>query len=230
MTPLGDSGRTEQLTELLACVSSCRDVAGAAAPALGRALALLDADAGAIGWDGAVLARASAERCPEAVARLLEAAGEPPAQPAPEWHCLRQQLHPTSGWLTVARAGREFSARDRELLRLLGRMLGVGLEAVAALADERARRTRSERRADERARELAMLGERQDLLERISRVQRAIVERTSLKLVLDMILGDVAELLDADVGVFQRSTATTLTTCASCLAAACPARHGAASR
>ncbi len=77
-------------------------------------------------------ARCSRVRLASAAPRRWHACSTRPAsrrRSPPEWHCLRQQLHPTSGWLTVARAGREFSPRDRELLRLLG----VGLEALAAM-------------------------------------------------------------------------------------------------
>jgi diguanylate cyclase (GGDEF)-like protein len=63
----------------------------------------------------------------------------------------------------------------------------------------------ADRQASQNARLLAALRERQVLLERLSRLQRSIVDRRSLHEVLDALVESACELLGDDVGVLCRS-------------------------
>jgi diguanylate cyclase (GGDEF)-like protein len=69
---------------------------------------------------------------------------------------------------------------------------------MRVLDDERALRERSEQQALENAALLATLKERQALLEKVSKIQRAIVQRAKLADVLDSIVAGVSELVNPD--------------------------------
>jgi diguanylate cyclase (GGDEF)-like protein len=71
----------------------------------------------------------------------------------------------------------------------------------SVLQNEHALRANSEQQADENARLLEALRERQVLLERLAQLQRGIVDRLPLHEVLDAVVEGACELLDCPVGV-----------------------------
>jgi diguanylate cyclase (GGDEF)-like protein len=106
--------------------------------------------------------------------------------------------------LVVARAAEEFDRAELDLLRGMGRVLSLGLRAIRLIQAERSHRVDSDRQASQNARLLAALRERQVLLERLSRLQRSIVDRRSLPEVLDALVESACELLGDDVGLLRR--------------------------
>ncbi|HET7486922.1 MAG TPA: EAL domain-containing protein [Acidimicrobiales bacterium] len=101
--------------------------------------------------------------------------------------------------LVLARSGGEFSAHEAALVRAMARVLSMTLRMLRTLDAERRSRERSERHAEENARLLASLQERQSLLERLFRIQRSISHRAPIRQVLDAICEGAAELMGDDV-------------------------------
>src|SRR3954469_20071822 len=71
----------------------------------------------------------------------------------------------------------------------------------SVLQNERALRADSEHQAEENARLLDSLRERQVLLERLAQLQRGIVDRLPVHEVLEAVVEGACELLDCRVGV-----------------------------
>jgi len=97
------------------------------------------------------------------------------------------------GHLLVARSGEDgFTVDEAILLRGLARVLDLRVEAVRTFESER-------RQAEENARLLVSLWERQRLLEQLARIQRAITRREPLAQILDAITMGARELFGDDV-------------------------------
>jgi diguanylate cyclase (GGDEF)-like protein len=107
--------------------------------------------------------------------------------------------------LVVARLSEPFDRAEVDLLRGMGRVLTLGLRAIRLLQAERSHFADADRQASQNARLLAALRERQVLLERLSRLQRSIVDRRALHEVLDALVESACELLGDDVGMLRRS-------------------------
>jgi diguanylate cyclase (GGDEF)-like protein len=201
MADLGESWTTQQLVEFLSLVSSFPDEQSAICGAVERAAEALEAEVGAVVSDGQLLASTgfSEDHVP---ARQLVAAGEgrlttlevPGAGTCAVISVPLEEQVP--GHLVLARGGGEaFTRQETNLLRGMGRVLTLALQALRVLGDERALRERSEEQALENAGLLATLQERQALLERLSKIQRSIVQRATLTEVLDAVVEGAAECL-----------------------------------
>jgi len=92
-----------------------------------------------------------------------------------------------------------FDTEELGLLRAMARVLTMSLRTTRALEAERELRERSERQAAENAHLLTVLREREELLARLSRIQKSIVRRTALEDVLETIVGGATELLQDEV-------------------------------
>jgi len=206
----GTSWSAHQLTEFLAAVSGVPDAAAALRAGVERATEALEADVGAlVSQDGVAAAIGYARgQLPEsellaaAQARdgVLDVAGVGPCRVL----SVRFDDLP-EGRLLVARSGDEpYSLDERNLMRGLARVLSLSLRGAGVLAEERRLRQESERQAEQNARLLSSLRERQALLERLSLIQRAISSRAPLSEVLDVIAIGAQELLDAEVVGLRR--------------------------
>ena len=102
-------------------------------------------------------------------------------------------------FLVLARSGDPFSHDETALVRSMARVLSLTLRMLRTLEAERGSREKSERQAEENAQLVISLQERQDLLERLFRIQRSISHRAPIGEVLDAITEGAAELLGDDV-------------------------------
>lgn len=201
----GEGWSTQQLIELLAHVSSFTDEASAMRGAIERAAEAVEAEAAALIRDGRVVASVGfpAGEVPEAA--LVGASGghggELELTGLGECHaaCVPVDGSP-AGRMVVARAGTDaFDREETALLRGMARVLSLSLQTLRLLEEERRLRSRSEEQAAENVRLVTELSERQMLLERLSRIQRSIVERANRDDVLDAIVSGASELLGVEV-------------------------------
>jgi diguanylate cyclase (GGDEF)-like protein len=106
--------------------------------------------------------------------------------------------------IVVARAGNEpFTSIESSLVAAMGRALILTLRSLELIGNERRIRADTERAAAENSRLLAALRERQELLERLSRLQRAIVARTPVHEVLEAVAEGACELLGDEVAAVR---------------------------
>ncbi|MDP8969892.1 MAG: EAL domain-containing protein [Actinomycetota bacterium] len=102
--------------------------------------------------------------------------------------------------IVLARCGSEgFDPEEVSLLRAMARVLALALRMLNTLDVERALRELYERQAEDNARLLASLQDRQALLEHLTLIQRAISTRAPLQQVLDAVTAAAAQLLVDDV-------------------------------
>ena len=207
-SPSGDwSG--QQLAEFLAAVSSFGHEDAALVGAAERVAEALEAEVGAIVQAGRVVSCVGFPRGRTPEAELCEAAaGERVVIDVPgAGSCavlsigLEDDTVDGAGpsWLVLARSGGGFSPDESALARAMVRVLTLTLRMLRTLEAERRSRERSELHAEENARLLETLRERQTLLERLFGIQRSISHRAPITEVLDAVAKGAAELLGADV-------------------------------
>ena len=166
-----------QLAEFLAAVSSFTDQASATRGAVERAAEAFEAEVGAVVMDGELAASVGYAPGDEPATRLVDLAGQGPEEAeVPGVGTCRILSVPLdegrSSRFLLARVGdAPFNVDERNLLRSMGRVLGLILEMI----------------------------ERQKLLERLSRIQRSISHRAPLQEVLDSITSGAQELLAVEV-------------------------------
>jgi diguanylate cyclase (GGDEF)-like protein len=203
MADLAESWTTQQLVEFLSLVSSFPDEQSAIAGAVERAAEALEAEVGAVVSDGRLLA-STGFSANNVQVELLSAAAEgavtsievPGAGVCEVISVALEEGMPAR--LVLARAGEAFDRQEANLLRGMARVLTLALHALHVLSEERALRARSEEQALENAGLLATLKQRQALLERLSEIQRSIVQRAELAGVLDAVVTGAAEFLGLD--------------------------------
>jgi diguanylate cyclase (GGDEF)-like protein len=105
--------------------------------------------------------------------------------------------------IVLAREGRPLAADETALARAMGTLLAVRLRSLRLIESERRLRDSSERQAAENLRLLGSLLERQELLERLSRIQRAIVDRRPVHEVLEAIAEASCELIGDEVSMLR---------------------------
>jgi hypothetical protein len=197
------SGTTSQLIELLTAVADLPDQVKVVRLAVEHAAAALGAEVAMVVVDEQIqCAVGPALVDPRQVATALRGASDAVAV-ARLGSCAVlvapcDRLPGTS--LLVARSSPTgFDRDDAELLRGLAQVLSLALKARQLVEDERGQRTASDVQAADNAALLASLGERQVLLERLSRIQRSISSRQPLLDVLDAIVAGAADLLREDI-------------------------------
>ncbi len=198
-----ESWSTQQLTEFVAQVGAFEDEDAAIRGAIERAAEALEAEVAAVVRDGKLLGSIGFPIGDVPVEELIAAAaGELPTLEVPgAGSCvvISVELDDGPDRLLVARHGQEsFSRHEANLLRGMARVLALTLQSLETLSAERRLRTQSELQAKENAELLKSLRERQELLERLSRIQRSIVRRAKLETVLDTIVSGASELLRAN--------------------------------
>jgi diguanylate cyclase (GGDEF)-like protein len=200
---IAESWSTQQLTEFVTLVGAFGNEAAAIRGAIERASEAFEAEVGAVVRDGELLASIGYDIDAVPVEQLLlAAAGEIPALEVPgvgACAVISAEIEDGAGRLLLARHGQEsFTRHEANLLRGMAQVLTLTLYSLETLALERLLRTQSERQAEENAELLKSLRERQELLERLFKIQRSIVRRTKLETVLDTIVAGASELLRAD--------------------------------
>jgi diguanylate cyclase (GGDEF)-like protein len=199
------SWSTQQLTELLALVSSLPHEADIVQRALEHAVESLEGDVGAVVTDDEVVASLgyAADAVPveelRAAARgeinVLEVRGAG----ACEVLVVDCDASPLRR-LVLGRVAREgYSSEERSLCRGFARVLSLALQARQTLQQEREQRAASEENALHHQVLLASLSERQLLLERLARIQRSISTRRPLHEVLDAIVVGATELIGDEI-------------------------------
>lgn len=203
MPGTAESWSTQQLIEFVTLVGGFKDEQAAILGAIERAAEALDAEVAAVVREGAVLASIGfpVDDVPEGEL-IAAAAGDVPALEVPgvgSCVVVCAELDEAAGRIVLARHGEEaFSRQEANLLRGMARVLALALQSLHTLSAERRARTEGEVQAEENAKLLESLRERQALLERLSRIQRSIVRRAKLETVLDTIVSGAADLLRAD--------------------------------
>jgi len=201
---------THQLTEFLAAVSASGDEHAATIEAIERAAEALEAELGAVVRAGSVVASVGFPRGRVPAAQLIEvaAAGGVDMVALPGVGTCATAVvalgDDSSGRLVLARmSGERFGPEDISLLRGMSRVLALTLQLLRVLGDERTLREQSERQAAEKARLLASLQERQQLLEQLSRLQRCISERTPLDRVLAAVVDGARALAGTELALLR---------------------------
>ena len=196
---------TQQLTELLALMSSLPADANVVQRALEHAVESLEGDVGAIVAGGTVLASMGyAEQAIPADILVEAAHGERTMLSVPgagdcDVFVVNCDALPGGRLLLGRLAPASFTSEERSLLRGFARVLSLTLAAHRTLQREREQRLVSEREAQHRQKLLVALGERQELMVRLSRIQRSISTRRPLHEVLQGIVVGAAELIGDEI-------------------------------
>jgi PAS domain S-box-containing protein len=194
----------QQLTGFLAMVSSAEDERTASHVAVERAAEALESDAAALVSRGRVVAsvgvQLDAELAEVAEGRStrldLPGRGEP--------RTLAITVEPdTPSRLVFARAGDDFTAEEVYLARGMAHVLSLSLRLFRLAAEERRQRHEAETQSELNQRLLDSLQERQELLERLARIQRSITHGVSREDVLEAICEGARELLGDEVSGLQ---------------------------
>jgi diguanylate cyclase (GGDEF)-like protein len=196
-----DSWSTDRLTEFLARLSTYDDLADAARFGVQQAVEAVEAEAGALVRDGTVVAAVGLEQMQIPVGEIVAAAAgrthTVKAGTSSVFRLISAPLeHDGDAQLVVVRRGEALlSNEERGLLDGMARALGLSLRALRLLTGERSLRNHSEQQAREHVRQLDTLRRRQVLLERLGKIQRAIVDRAVLDDVLAAIVSGAGETL-----------------------------------
>jgi PAS domain S-box-containing protein len=200
---------TQQLTGFLAAVSSAEDGRTANRVAVERAAKALGADVAALLSRGEVVAsvgvtgddglgRALAGIAAGHTDRLsVPDLGECPALAIPVDDAVPASL------VIARRRGEGFELDELHLARGMARVLGLSLRLFRLAAEERRQRHEAETQAELNQRLLESLQERQELLERLARIQRSITHGAARQDVLEAISHGARELLSDDVAGLQ---------------------------
>jgi PAS domain S-box-containing protein len=212
VTPSPVNWSTQQLTGFLAVVSSAGDEQTATRLAVERAAEALDAEVAALVRMGKVVASIGLTAGPGSDNSLLEVVknrattmvvpgvGDCPALAIPV-----EDDAPAS--IVLARHGAGgFAVDELHLARGMARVLGLSLRLFRLAAEERGQRHEAETQSELNQRLLESLQERQELLERLSRIQRSIAHGAGRRELLEAIVNGAAELLGDDVAAVRLLT------------------------
>ncbi|HKN92581.1 MAG TPA: EAL domain-containing protein, partial [Acidimicrobiia bacterium] len=192
----------QQIAEFLAAVSAYEDEPAALDGAVERAAEAMEAEVAAVVRRGEVPASVGFRTGRTPVEALVAAAapGAAPVLHVPGVGDCATATVPVDDATTllVARSGGPFASEEALLLRGMGRVLAQALRMLRALDNERALRLEALRQMEENQRLVAVLQERQTLLERLFRIQRSISHRMPVGEVLDSITEGAAALLGDD--------------------------------
>ena len=211
---MGSAGRpprqeSAELAEFLALISSFGTERTAMGKGVERVAEILDADAVALVRDGSVIAAAGfadGYALGEGLVAVAEGRARSLAVPGVgECAAASTSLEGQRplNLVVARRAGTPFGREELALLAGMGRVLTLELRNLRLLENERTLRSESEHQANENARLLEALRERQVLLERLSQLQRAIVDRLPVHEVLEAVVDGACELLGDEVGALR---------------------------
>jgi diguanylate cyclase (GGDEF)-like protein len=179
MTFQAESWTTQQLAEFLSVVSSFTEEGDALRGCVERVAEAMDTEVAALVRDGEVVASIGFPAGAAPVEKLVDAAVQPrfqrPFGALGVCTGMCSAVGDDGGSLLVARVGSEgFSQEEGDLLRGMGRVLGLSLRSIRLIGE---------------------LQERQTLLERLTLLQRSIASRDELDDVLEAIVTGASELL-----------------------------------
>ena len=204
---------TQQLTGFLATVSSASDERTATRLAVERAAEALDAEVAALLRRGEVFVSIGFPSDPALERALTDVAeGRTTTLMAPglgECSALAIEVedHYPASLVLARRTGGRFAVDEIHLARGMARVLGLSLRLFRLAGDERRHRHDAEAQSELNQRLLDSLQERQDLLERLSRIQRSIAHGASRDDVLGAISRGARELLgDELAGILLLTT------------------------
>jgi diguanylate cyclase (GGDEF)-like protein len=203
--PVAATWTTQQLVAFLAEVSACRDAESAARAAAEAAAMATESEVGAVVIDGRVVASVGYPPDDLPFDELVRAAGGAP-EPLPSRDGDLTHISVATigriewGRLVTARRAGEYESAERGLLRAMATVLGLTLDLLRTLEAERRSRAGQEAKTRQVSQLLAHARmQRQQTLERISAIQRAISSRRELTEVLDAITEAACELLESDM-------------------------------
>jgi PAS domain S-box-containing protein len=206
----GASGNwsVQQLTGFLAMVSSAEDERTASRVAVERAAEALSAEIAVLFRRGEVVACAGPRHDPVIEAALADVAdGQTSRLLGPgvgDRPALAITVEPdTPSRLVLARQGADFSPEEVYLARGMAHVLSLSLRLFRLAAEERRQRREAETQSQLNQRLLDSLQERQELLERLARIQRSITHGAVREDVLDAICLGARELLGDEVAGLQ---------------------------
>jgi diguanylate cyclase (GGDEF)-like protein len=192
------SWSTQQLAEFLVAVSSFPDEETATRGAIERAAEAFEAEVGAlvrervvtsIGYPLGSVPEAELVAAAKGEANSLEIPG------AGVGAILTVPLEDELPGRILLMRSEPFSPDEVNLLRGMARVLALTLRTLRVLETERGLRAESEEHAQENARLLAAVRQRQRLLEQTTTIQRLIARRAPLQQVLDAIVSSAQDLL-----------------------------------
>jgi PAS domain S-box-containing protein len=200
---------TQQLTNFLAVVSSAEDERTASRVAVERAAEALDAELAALLRRGEVVVSIGFPAGPtlehalgevaegRATSIMLPGLGECPAL------AIDVEDDAPASLVFARRAGGPFEGDELHLARGMARVLGLSLRLFRLAAEERRQRREAETQSQLNQRLLESLQERQELLERLARIQRSITHGTVREDVLAAICQGARELLRDEVAALE---------------------------
>jgi PAS domain S-box-containing protein len=195
----------QQLTGFLAMVSSAADERTASRVAVERAAEALGAEVGALLRRGEVVASVGFRRDPMFEAALASVAeGNTGRLMAPGLEdrpalAITVEADSAARLVFARESERDFAADEVYLARGMAHVLGLSLRLFRLAAEERRQRREAETQSQLNQRLLDSLQERQELLERLARIQRSITHGAVREDVLDAICLGARELLGAEV-------------------------------
>jgi diguanylate cyclase (GGDEF)-like protein len=199
---------TEQLAEYLALFASFDSERAALPRMVERAAEVLDADhAVLIGEDGLITATGPPNELVDREQLSELAAGRRDGIELPgrgKAHAAAAKVDDGEGrFLILIRAAEPFARDELDLLRGMGRVIGLGLRTLNLVDAERRLREDSDNHAAENSKLLAALRERQVLLERLAGVQRMIVGQHPLAEIFERVIEAGCEITADEVGVLR---------------------------
>jgi diguanylate cyclase (GGDEF)-like protein len=207
MEYLDESWTAQQLIEFMSLVSSFTDEASAVRAAIEHAAQALHACAGVAAGSGGVVAAvgfASGWRDGDPLAGLpRDYSG--PVDVCGVGRCamvsspLDREIAGSLSLLLLRDAGDPFNQREIDLLRGLVSVLALALRSLRVLGAERTLRQRTQQQAQENSKLIDTLTQRQELLERLFKLQRAIVQRTDIDSVFAAVATGASEFLGVEV-------------------------------
>jgi diguanylate cyclase (GGDEF)-like protein len=196
--------QSHQLSEFLAAVSSFPDEAAALEGGVERLAEAVEAEVAAVVVDGRVAASigfrpGQVPTAQLAAVRLGNSTVDVPGVGPAAALAVDMDDTERDAKVVLLRVDLPFTADEAVVVRGMARVLALTLRLLRLLERERAARHASERQAEENAWLLASLQERQQLLERLFRIQRSISHRAPIDVVLAAITDGASTLLDAEV-------------------------------
>jgi PAS domain S-box-containing protein len=199
----------QQLTGFLAMVSSAADERTASRVAVEQAAEALGAEVGALLRHGEVVASVGFRRDPMLEAALADVAeGNTGRLMAPGLEdrpamAITVEADPAARLVFARESERDFAADEVYLARGMAHVLGLSLRLFRLAAEERRQRREAETQSQLNQRLLDSLQERQELLERLARIQRSITHGAVREDVLDAICLGARELLGDEVAALH---------------------------
>ena len=198
---------TQQLTGFLALVSTAEDERTASRVAVERAAEALDAEVVALLRRGEVVVSIGFTNDPAHERALVEVAdGSSTTLVVPalgECPALAIDVEDDVPASLVLARGKAFAAEELHLARGMARVLGLSQRLFRLAAEERRQRREAETQSRLNQRLLDSLQERQELLERLARIQRSMTHGAVREDVLDAICEGARELLRDEVAALE---------------------------